>query len=117
MDYKYKARTYTQNALEEKIFKDVKIMANTLLPEGRRLVIERTDEKNNDRYPSCKNWEKKYCPAKPTKYVGYIEFFDKDEEGENRWLRRYHIYSDSELGVYLRFIERLLGDRLFYPVI
>lgn len=103
-DYKYTARIYKQKAVHKQVEDDIKTMVYTMLGGDRKLRIEKKED-GFDIYPSCKNWEKKYCRCKNKKYMGYVE-----ELG-------FMFYADSELGVYLEVLKGLLADQIIFPAV
>lgn len=100
-NYKYKARIYHDKAITEKIENDLKVMVESVLC-GRKLVIE-YNSKGFDPYPGCKHFDKKYCFSKPKKYRGYIKPLG------------FAVHADSEIGIYCKVIELLVGNRVVIP--
>lgn len=78
-DAKWKARIYKDKVLKPAIKDQLQILSQVVLC-SKELKIEYykdivyADGKTKlfDQYPSCKQWEHRYCPAKGKKYRGYV---------------------------------------------
>jgi len=107
----YKARIFKDNAIIPQIEEELKILVQTILGSKRTLKIQyykdildgNGNAKLFDPYPSCHNWEKKYCRSKPKKYMGSIP-----ELG-------YIFYGDTEISIYCDVIKTFVGDRIIVP--
>jgi len=115
-DYYYQARVYKQKAVKKQVEEDIKTMVYTLLrSDTRRLEINKCESKEGyNCYQSCKGSLKDICPSKNKKYQGIIKNYDKELD---RWIKEYYFHSDSELGVYLKVLESVLANELYFPSI
>ena len=123
-DYSYIARVYRHKVIKKQIEEDIKIMALSLMMNGkRRLRVEESRDvimgdgssiKYYDAYTSCKSHLKKYCPVSGMKWAGYIEVYDEDDE---EWHWTYRVLAESELGVYLEVINLYLGREVQFPAV
>lgn len=115
-DYYYAARVYKQKVVKKQIEDDVKTMVYTMLKsDQRKLEVSKCESKEGyDCYSYCKNWEKKYCPSKNKMWCGAIRKWDEDDK---EWHVPYVFYADSELGVYLEVLKKLLAEEMIFPAV
>jgi len=107
----YKARCFKDKALIPQIEEELRILVKVILGDKRTLKIEYYkdvtygDGKTRlfDPYPSCHDWQKKYCKCKPTKYKGTIP-----ELG-------YGFFGDNIIDIYCDVIKTFIGDRYIIP--
>lgn len=98
---KYRAREYIDKAVIPQIEEDLRVMVYTLIG-GKKLEIIYSPE-GFDTYPSCKDWQKDYCPAKRKKYEARLP------EHELCW------YGDSRIELYCKIIASIAGTKVYMP--
>lgn len=107
-DFRYAARVYKQKALEEKALEDIKIIAyNILSGDSKYDVTKASAGEWFDGYTYCHNKEKQWCGRGRYKYKGYLH-----HSGDG-----YCFFSNSEIGIWCKLIEKVLGDQLFFPCV
>ena len=107
----YKARVFKDNAIIPQVEEELRILVDVVLGSKRTLKIEYYKDHPNsngevnkyDPYPSCKNWQKKYCRSKPTEYCGNIP-----ELG-------YIFYGNNRVEIYCDVIKTFIGNRIIVP--
>lgn len=107
----YRARIFKDKALMPQIEEELKVLVQTILGDKRTLKIEYykdltyADGKTKlfDPYPSCHDWQKKYCGSHPTQYRGTIP-----ELG-------YGFFEDDKISIYCDVIKTFIGKRIIVP--
>jgi len=98
---KYRARVYIDKAVIPQIEEDLKVMVYALIGD-KKLEITQSPE-GYDVYPSCKEWQKDYCPAKRKKYEARLP------ECALCW------YGDSRIELYCKIIASIAGTKVYMP--
>lgn len=104
-DAKCKARIFKDNVLKPAIKDQLQILSQVVLC-SKELKIEYykdavyADGKTKlfEQYPSCKQWEHRYCPAKGKKYRGYVT------------PGGYMFFGDSEIEIYCKVIAAFASE-------
>jgi hypothetical protein len=107
----WKARIYKDKTLIPQIEEDLKVLVQVILGDKRTLKIQNYKDityadgkvKKFDMYPSCKNWEKKFCHCKEKEYEGRIP-----ELG-------YVFFGDNKIEIYCQVISAFAGRRTIVP--
>lgn len=102
-DAVYKARIYHDKAVTKQIEDDLQVMVRALIGERKLEISSMEPGKPFDRYPSCKNSLKRFCPSKPAKYEGRIRGLG------------YIFYGNSKIEIYCNIIAAIAGNRLYVP--
>ncbi len=98
---KYRARVYIDKAVIPQIEEDIKVMVYALIGD-KKLEITHSPE-GFDPYPSCKDWQKDYCPCKRKKYQARLP------EHALCW------YGDSRIEIYCKIIASIAGTKVYMP--
>jgi hypothetical protein len=101
--YRYAARVLKQNAVEKQALNDIKIIAYTIIGDKRDFVVEQA--KTGELFQGIP-----YGGQSSFKWRGKLKMSDSDNY-------EYYFFSNSEIGVWCKFIERVLGDQLFFPAV
>lgn len=104
-DAKWKARIFKDKVLKPAIKDQLQILSQVVLC-SKELKIEYykdavyADGKTKlfEQYPSCKQWEHRYCPAKGKKYRGYVT------------PGGYMFFGDSEIEIYCKVIAAFASE-------
>ena len=98
---KYRARVYIDKAVIPQIEEDLKVIVYALIGD-KKLEITHSPE-GFDSYPSCKDWQKDYCPCKLKKYQARLP------EHALCW------YGDSRIEIYCKIIASIAGTKVYMP--
>jgi len=92
------ARMFADKAIKAAVQKEIETLALVVLGNNE-LVIDFSEE-GFDPYPSCRNWEKKYCREKKRKYRGKF--------------RIYAVFGNTKTDIYLEVLKCLANNESFY---
>lgn len=92
--FKYAARQYKDYAIAKEIETDLKVMVYAILGNGKKIEIQSSNTLTNF---GVGGKEKKY------KWFAYIK------------PNGYMFFSDSEIGLYCKIIEKIVGGQLYVP--
>lgn len=103
-DIKWKARTFTDKVIKKAVQEEIEKLALVVL--GNHKLLIKHNKEGFDKYPSCKHWEKQYCPVgnKKLTYMG-------------RW-REYVVFGTSKTDIYLEVLRLLANDNsVYFPIV
>jgi hypothetical protein len=105
-DYRYAARVYMTKAVQEKALETIKTLAYTLIrPDMQYEVTKAKDGELFEGYTYCHDSMKTYCPHGYFRYQGYLK------------PNGYSFYSNSEIGIWCKLVENILGNEMYFPCI
>jgi len=100
----WKARCFADKTIKKAVQDEIKTLALVVLGNNE-LKIEH-DPDGYDSYPSCKSWEKSYCPAR------------KDKKKYCGKFREYVVFGETKTDVYLEVLRCLANDQsLYIPIV
>lgn len=97
----YVARLRNDEAIRDKIEYDLEVMVYSLIGE-MPLNIELNNNSGFDTYPSCKHWEKEYCPCKNKKFRASLP------DHALVW------FGDSKAEIYCKIIASFM-NKVYFP--
>lgn len=98
------ARMFADKTIKCAVQKEIKMLALVVLGNNKLTIDYKED--GFDSYPSCKNWEKSYCPVegKKKRYAGRF--------------CEYVVFGTTHTDVYLEVLRLLANDMsLYVPIV